>query len=392
MTVDKTKETKPSSRLKSLLKMQISQLLSRRNSSGVNAISRNVGLSDEENADGGQTDQEEKQDTRIIRTEWDLVEDVFIRWPFLDYDAVMSSADADQFDSHIKKTQSSAMIFDRLLRQDNLKLNLEFQLAPIDLLFTIIHGDTSNVLKSIGLILTDIRRQALDDIVIQNKLLHWRSLLDLIETELQALHESVQSYASFILQRKQSTLHYSDTEPSTVNILVNNSLAEISSLRERTAEAYKSLMASISIVESKRGIAEAESVTKLTELAFLFIPLSFSASIFGMQVKELNPENISISAFFIMAIIVTSSSYVLRLFIRSAFFIKTKRDIVRKVRDDAKISEGDPISTRQFLTATWHLLLKLLFKLMPNFKVTALIVSVLLCALIPPFVVLWKKT
>lgn len=219
----------------------------------------------------------------------------------------MLSSGADRFN---KITQSPAMVFDRLLQQDDLELHSEVRLAPMDLLFSIIHGVTSNVLRSIDLILTDIRRQALDDIVIQEKLLHWRSRLDSIETELRALHESVQIYARVILQRKRSTPDYSDTELSTANVLVENNIAEISSLRKRTAESYKSLMASISIVESKRGIAEAESVTKLTELAFLFIPLSFSTSVFGMQVKELNPGNISISAFFIIAIVVTSFSYV----------------------------------------------------------------------------------
>ena len=38
----------------------------------------------------------------------------------------------------------------------------------------------------------------------------------------------------------------------------------------------------VSLLESRRAIAEAESVTKLTELAFFFIPLSFAASFFSM--------------------------------------------------------------------------------------------------------------
>ena len=44
------------------------------------------------------------------------------------------------------------------------------------------------------------------------------------------------------------------------------------------------LQSTLAIVESKRGIAEAESVTKLTELAFLFIPISFSTTFFSMPV------------------------------------------------------------------------------------------------------------
>ena len=45
------------------------------------------------------------------------------------------------------------------------------------------------------------------------------------------------------------------------------------------------LASTMSIIESKRAIAEASAVTKLTELAFFFIPLSFSVGLFSMQVQ-----------------------------------------------------------------------------------------------------------
>ncbi|KAL3441392.1 hypothetical protein BJX65DRAFT_313833 [Aspergillus insuetus] len=43
----------------------------------------------------------------------------------------------------------------------------------------------------------------------------------------------------------------------------------------------------LQIMESQRAITEAESVTRLTELAFFFIPLFFAAAVFSMQVREL---------------------------------------------------------------------------------------------------------
>jgi Mg2+ and Co2+ transporter CorA len=45
-------------------------------------------------------------------------------------------------------------------------------------------------------------------------------------------------------------------------------------------------MSSMSISESKKAISQAERVGKLTFLAFIFVPLSFTASFFGMNVKE----------------------------------------------------------------------------------------------------------
>ncbi len=39
----------------------------------------------------------------------------------------------------------------------------------------------------------------------------------------------------------------------------------------------------MSIIESQKAISEAETVSKLTALAFFFVPLSFIASVFGMN-------------------------------------------------------------------------------------------------------------
>ncbi|KAK8068766.1 hypothetical protein PG994_005382 [Apiospora phragmitis] len=46
------------------------------------------------------------------------------------------------------------------------------------------------------------------------------------------------------------------------------------------------------IRESQKAFAEARSVTKLTKLALVFVPLSFTTSAFGMNVKELGPRDI----------------------------------------------------------------------------------------------------
>ncbi|KAJ5966627.1 hypothetical protein N7481_013341 [Penicillium waksmanii] len=43
------------------------------------------------------------------------------------------------------------------------------------------------------------------------------------------------------------------------------------------------------IRESEKAVVEAQSVTKLTKLAVFFVPLSFVASLFGMNVREVNP-------------------------------------------------------------------------------------------------------
>jgi Mg2+ and Co2+ transporter CorA len=53
-------------------------------------------------------------------------------------------------------------------------------------------------------------------------------------------------------------------------------------------------MSSMSIAESKKAIDQAERVTRLTLLAFIFVPLAFTTSFFGMNVKELSGTTTSL--------------------------------------------------------------------------------------------------
>jgi len=52
-----------------------------------------------------------------------------------------------------------------------------------------------------------------------------------------------------------------------------------------------------SLEESRRAIEQAEKVKRLTLLAFFFVPLSFTASIFGMNFKEFGQGHLSIYIF-----------------------------------------------------------------------------------------------
>lgn len=62
-------------------------------------------------------------------------------------------------------------------------------------------------------------------------------------------------------------------------------LNHIENSKDRVERLSNALVSTMSILESKKAISEAESISRLTELAFFFIPLSFTTSIFGMQIK-----------------------------------------------------------------------------------------------------------
>jgi hypothetical protein len=65
-------------------------------------------------------------------------------------------------------------------------------------------------------------------------------------------------------------------------------------MHKRCNEAIVVLMSSVSISESKKAIGQASRVARLTFLAFLFVPLSFTTSFFGMNVTELANNRLSI--------------------------------------------------------------------------------------------------
>jgi len=59
-------------------------------------------------------------------------------------------------------------------------------------------------------------------------------------------------------------------------------------------ETFQLLMSSMSVQESQLSSEQAKRATRLTQLAFIYIPLSFVTGIFGMNLKELNGSGPSI--------------------------------------------------------------------------------------------------
>lgn len=57
-----------------------------------------------------------------------------------------------------------------------------------------------------------------------------------------------------------------------------------------------------SIRDSNRSIEEAESLKRLTQLAFIFVPLSFVTSFFGMNVQELSGDEVKLWIFLVTAV------------------------------------------------------------------------------------------
>ena len=313
-----------------------------------------------------------------------MFEGLYPRGPLVDYELLMDPSNFDLLGEHLDSTKSTAANIAEWLTPNNHQQPLIVGLPThLECLFAIIHNDTANLLRHMELALQEIGQHILDDTLIQQRLVHWRLLLERFGTELQQLEFTLRRFAGFI---HESRFPHKDNEESlerrvpSVGKLLEDSISQINALRQHTTRSHKSLMANMSIVESKRGIAEAESVTKLTELAFFFIPITFSASVFSMQVKELNASRISISAFFVLSIIVTTASYALRLLIRSQNFIDLRRKTLGDIRQDAGIGSGSSIPTTTFIAWLWR-----------RFGLLTIIVTLLVALLIIPIAVLWTR-
>lgn len=65
-------------------------------------------------------------------------------------------------------------------------------------------------------------------------------------------------------------------------------LSEVETTERFLMDTFQLLMSSINVLDSATSIQQAQSSQKLTQLAFIFIPLNLVTSIFGMNITEIN--------------------------------------------------------------------------------------------------------
>jgi len=203
----------------------------------------------------------------------------------------------------------------------------------------ILETDTLCLLEVAIRTLVQVIEGTMDETLLQSHLSSWRKVLTGYSIELPRIQTSLKNFGDF-----SESCGISGDLQSRIYVLRQR----IEETMRQTEKVDASLRTEMSIIESRRGIAEAESVSKLTELAFIFIPISFAASVFGMQFKEFQIPP-PIYAFVIAALVALGISYSIRLSIRSVVVVKGKGALLNATRQYANITNGVPVPTHDLV-------------------------------------------
>ncbi|KAJ5259308.1 hypothetical protein N7478_012289 [Penicillium angulare] len=235
-----------------------------------------------------------------------------------------------EFSASLSETQATMNEFCDALKPEKGHISLGFPLLQI------ICRDTSALLKQLRLILDEIDEKIPDDAIMEERLPLWRQLISRAQRELPEFAASIRSFDSFITRIDSDVTDEESSESgSDIEIDLDKLLKDVEKVTERLRVTSASLTSNMALLESRKSIDEAHAVARLTELAFIFIPLSFSTSVFGMQIEQF-ANHVPIGNFFAVAAGATSFAYTMRLVMRSQWFADMKTDMKADIRKYAE--------------------------------------------------------
>ncbi len=240
-----------------------------------------------------------------------------------------SPASLNEFRSYLSSTQDAgsdaADWLDHLAR-DNARegrTGLDLQLLAV---FHVVRQDTTVFLQHIGAVLDEISTGAMDEQWMQDQLEHWRPLLGRCQSELPSIGKSIRDFFAFPYRDGGMEC------PSELTAAVDELCASVAAAANKCEWLQQTIRAEMALLESKRGIEEAESVSRLTELAFVFIPITFAASLFSMQLREVVDNPPPAYAFVVAAVAIVAVSYGFRAVQRSTAVGGMLRDMAQTIR------------------------------------------------------------
>ena len=149
-------------------------------------------------------------------------------------------------------------------------------------------ANTTEVLTSLHDALDEIDLSLAQDDILRRSLHVWRERFGFWRQDILNSLASVKQMSQLSEKRRSCCTCAPQLSPASISNHVEVDLvglrADLDDTLTRLNATFQAIMSTMSIVESQKAILEAESISKLTALAFFFIPLSFVATFFGMQI------------------------------------------------------------------------------------------------------------
>ncbi|KJY01812.1 hypothetical protein TI39_contig278g00055 [Zymoseptoria brevis] len=258
-----------------------------------------------------------------------------------------------------------------------------FRADPILALLRVVRLDSKAFFNSLEWALDEISQDSLDDYLMSRRVDGWRALMAEFEIEVPAIGRSLRDFIDFVFLDDPGM-----ALPKDVQLILNDVDADILRIKSRLDEAYTALRADMQFSESRRSIAEARSVTKLTELAFIFIPLSFTASLFSMSIHELQ-NGVPLWTFIVTSLGIALFAYAVRLVLTSKFIAESSRGALERFWALSGVQRGEKAP---FLTIVLFTLREIWHR--GGRKVFGSISLFVLCAafVIVPIALTWEST
>ncbi|KAJ5722883.1 hypothetical protein N7488_000918 [Penicillium malachiteum] len=230
----------------------------------------------------------------------------------------------------------------------------------IDLIFPLLKilcRDTFALLKHLRHTLDEIDIEILNDERMEDRLALWRQIIGRAQQELPEFAASIMLFVAFMARIDPNGVYEEGhTNDPDGKLDLKRLLRDVKKIRDRLRVTPSSLTSNMGLLDSRRSIDEAHAVTRLTESAFIFIPLSFAAYVFGMQVTPLaNP--VPIWWFFVVAVVATGCSYIMRIVMRSQWFAHMKIEMKADIKKYGD-KHGKPVQSRSLfvsLVVQWGL-------------------------------------
>ena len=256
---------------------------------------------------------------------------------------------------------------------------------PIIVLLKIVENDTRIFLRSLEWVLDDICNDSLDEFILTRRLSDWRKLMNEFEKEVPAISERLEHFVHFIFGSNGNKML-----PAQVNEVVQNVRKNVARVKTRLDEAYADLRVDMQFNESRRSMNETQTVTRLTELAFVFIPLSFCASLFSMSIHELD-EGVPVWIFIITALTMVTIAYGVRLLVGSELLVNSTRRAFERFWELTGVKPGDSDKAPMFTIVRFTL--QDIWKSIRDSLLAGTAGSIALTApLVIPIVFMWTST